>query len=136
MQSLSWFLMLLGRICIATIFVLSGVNKFMDYHSAAIYMASKGLTMIPFFLYASATLEVLAGLCILVGFKVHYAAALLALYLIPVTWIFHDFWNLDPLARLIQLIMFLKNLAIFGGLLYVIACGAGKYSCDACRSKK
>src|ERR1700722_7070203 len=118
MQSLSWSLMLIGRICISIIFILSGINKFMDYHSVAIYMASKGITMIPFFLYAAAIFEVLAGFCLLVGFKVQYAAALLALYLIPVTWIFHDFWNENPVEQVIQMIMFLKNLALFGGLLY------------------
>ncbi len=129
--------MLLGRICLSAIFILAGVGKFMDYEGTAVYMASKGFTMIPLFLYAAAIVEIVGGLSLLLGVKIRWGAILLLLYLICITVIFHDFWNVaEPMARKMQMINFMKNLAIFGGLLYVVSCGAGGWACDACCRKK
>jgi putative oxidoreductase len=122
--------MLLGRICLSIIFILSGVNKFMDPQGNAAYMAAKGMTMVPFFLYSAAILEVVAGLCLFLGLKARYAAGLLLLYLIPVTLLFHDYWNADAASRQLQMLFFFKNLAIFGGLLYAATWGAGGISLD------
>lgn len=122
--------MLLGRLCICTIFILSGITKFLQPDATALYMAAKGFPMVSFFLYASAIVEVLGGALLFFGFKTRWSALLLALYLIPVTIIFHNFWNVIPLESELQLIHFLKNLAIFGGLLYITATGAGKVSLD------
>lgn len=61
----------------------------------------------------------------------------LFLFLIPVTIIFHAFWNSIPAEVAPQMIDFLKNLAIIGGLLYIIASGPGKASIDyLCRKEK
>jgi putative oxidoreductase len=60
----------------------------------------------------------LAGAALLAsGFRSRMAANLLAAYLVPVTWIFHDFWNLSGMERQLQLIHFLKNASLIGGLL-------------------
>ncbi len=131
MGAMCSFGMLLGRICISAIFIMAGVHKFMDSAGTAAYMASKGMTMVPLFLYGSAIVEILGGLSVLVGYKIRWGAILLLLYLIPTTLIFHDFWNATEMKE-IQMAMFFKNLAIFGGLLFVISCGAGGCSCDAC----
>ena len=129
--------MLIGRICLSAIFILSGIGKFVDYQSTAGYMAAKGMTMVPVFLYAAALIELIGGLSLLLGFKARCGAALLMLYLIPVTVIFHDFWNVSDAAMAkIEMIMFMKNLAIFGGLWFAISCGAGGCSCDAGCCKK
>lgn len=131
------FVMLLGRICLSAIFILAGVGKFMDFHGTAEYMASKGLTMIPVFLYAAAILEIVGGLSLLLGLKVRWGATILMLFVVSATVIFHDFWNVtDPILQKLQMIMFMKNLAILGGLLYVVSCGAGGCACDACCCKK
>lgn len=125
--------MLLGRIAIGTLFILAGLGKFMDVEGTSAYMASKGMTMIPFFLYSAAIIEILAGLALIVGFKTRWAALLLALFIIPTVLIFHDFWNLEgPVARAVELTAFLKDWAIFGGLLYIAAIGGGKYAIDNC----
>lgn len=124
------FLMLAGRIAIGAIFVLAGVGKFMDPAHTSAYMASKGMSMIPFFLYAAATLELLGGLALFLGWKARWGAVILALFLIPTTLIFHNFWIAEPAEKILQQIMFLKNLAIFGGLLYIIATGPGRLSID------
>jgi putative oxidoreductase len=129
--------MLIGRICLSAIFILSGLGKFVDYPTTAAYMASKGMTLIPVFLYGAGLIELIGGLSILLGFMARWGAALLMVYLIPVTFIFHSFWNVSvPAMATIEMIMFMKNLAIFGGLWFVISCGAGGCSCDACSCKK
>lgn len=124
------FVMFLGRLALCAIFILAGIGKFMDYEGTAKYMESAGMTMIPVFLYAAAVVEILGGLSLLLGFKARIGAIVLLLFLIPTTLIFHSFWHLEGADRSLQQIMFLKNLAIFGGLLYVAACGAGKFSVD------
>lgn len=137
MKFLVSFLMFLARVCLATIFILAGVSKFMNFDQTAAYMASKGLTMIPLFLFGAATIEILGGLALVFGYKTRLAAAVLLLFMIPTTLIFHDFWNLSGADRAAQQIEFLKNLAIFGGLLYALAVGAGRCSCDnGCCKKK
>lgn len=127
--------LLLGRICLSAIFILAGIGKFMDYDGTVQYMASKGFTMIPVFLVMAAMVEIIGGLLILLGFRTHWGAAMLLLFLIPTTVIFHDFWNYQGAEQQMQMINFLKNLGIFGGLLYVLCIGAGKCSLDVCCCK-
>lgn len=123
--------LLVGRILISTIFILAGIGKFLDYNGTAQYMAAKGMTMIPIFLIAAALIEIIAGLAVLLGCKTRWGATLLLLYIIPTTLIFHDFWNQQGAERQMQMIEFLKNHAIMGGLLYVICTGAGRFSIDS-----
>ncbi len=123
-------LKLFGRITIAAIFLLAGISKFLNPEATSLYMAAKGMPIIPFFMYSAGIVEILGGLSLLIGFKTRWGALLLALFLIPATMLFHDFWNVGPAEEALQKILFLKNLAIFGGLLYVIAAGAGGLSID------
>jgi putative oxidoreductase len=125
--------LLLARICLAAIFLLGGISKFMDYNGTAAYMASYGIPMVPFFLVAAALIEIIGGLSLLLGLKTRWGAGLLLLFLIPVTGILHAFWSAAPGEQAMQMINFFKNLAIFGGLLYVLCWGAGEFSMDACR---
>lgn len=73
-------------------------------------------------------LLVLGGLMVLIGYRSSFGAILLILYYLPVTLIVHSFWN-DPVkVQRIQAIMFMKNIAIMGGLLMIIVNGSGRYS--------
>lgn len=123
-------LMLLGRFSISIVFLLSAVLKVVDYDSTAELMASKGMVIIPFFLYGAAILEFMGGISLLIGCRTRLGAGFLLIFLVPVTYIFHDFWILEGAARQMQMILFAKNLAIFGGLLYIISCGGGICSVD------
>ena len=137
MDKMQCFGTLWGRICLSAIFILAGVGKIFDFQGTADYMASKGMCMVPVFLVGAILVEVLGGLSILLGCKARYGAGALALFLIPVTYIFHNFWTMEPgMERMIQMQMFLKNLAIYGGLVYVWACGPGSCSCDGRCEKK
>lgn len=137
MKTCCSFSMFLGRILMSAIFIFAGVSKLFDFHGTAAYMASKGMTMVPLFLYAAAVIELVGGLSLLLGFKTRFGAAILLLFLVPVTTIFHDFWNYaDPLEQKMELIMFLHNLGLAGGLFYVLGCGSGNCGLDAaCCSK-
>ena len=126
-ESLAAFL---GRIFLALIFVVSGVGKITGYAGTAAVMASKGLPMVDILLPLTIAVELGGGLLLALGWKARWAAAALFLFLIPTTLIFHQFWGIDPKLVQMQKIHFLKNVAIMGGMLMVIAIGAGAWSVD------
>lgn len=124
----------LGRLFISAIFLISGIGKFLDYEGTVQFMASKGLQFIPVLLVCAALLEIVTSLALIFGIKVRWAAFALFLYLIPTTYFFHDFWNSGADQFQLQFIMFLKNLSIMGGLLYIMGAGAGNFAIDRCCS--
>lgn len=125
--------MFLGRLAIAAIFLFGGVSKFVGGEATSAYMAAKGMENVTFFLYAAAILEILGAILLIIGWKTRWIALLMLVFLGAVTYIFHDFWNVqEPLERYTQTLNFLKNLGIGGGLLYILAVGAGKWSLDRC----
>ena len=122
---------LLGRILLSAIFIISGVSKLFNWATTSQFMAMHGVPMPSLFLLGAILIEIVGGLSLLLGFRARQGAALLFLYLIPVTLIFHDFWALGGADRQMQMINFLKNISIMGGLLEVVALGAGRMSLDA-----
>jgi uncharacterized membrane protein YphA (DoxX/SURF4 family) len=78
----------------------------------------------PLLLIISTTFELLGGLLVLLGWSEKMGASLLILFLIPATILFHPFWLLEGSAREVATSMFLKNLAILGGLILVLLKGA------------
>ena len=119
-----------GRIFLALIFVVSGVGKITGYAGTAAYMASKGLPLVEILLPLTIAVELGGGLLLALGWKARWAAAALFLFLIPTTLIFHQFWGIEPKLAHMQKIHFLKNVAIMGGMLMVLAIGAGAWSVD------
>ena len=122
--------LLIGRILLALIFILSGFGKITGFAGAVGYMASKGLPVPELLLIPTILIEFGGGLMIAVGYKTRWAALAILLFLIPVTLIFHAFWAVEPEQFQIQLIQFQKNLAIMGGMLYIMFSGPGPYSLD------
>lgn len=115
----------LGRLFIAVLFLASGANKLQDPAVTIAYIAQAGLPL-PSVAYAGVALvEVLGGLLLLVGFQVRIAAAALAAFTVLAATFFHsDFADVN------QAIHFMKNIAIAGGLLQIVAFGAGAFSFD------
>ena len=118
----------LGRIMLALIFILAGVGKIMDPAGTMGYMQSVGLPGA--LLWPTIVLEVLGGLAVAVGFKTRYAAIALAIFTIATAVIFHR-----NFADQMQMIMFLKNIAIAGGLLLLAVGGRTAYSMDNRRTQ-
>jgi putative oxidoreductase len=120
-------LSLIGRILLAAMFLLSGINKIADPQGTQQYMTSMGMTWLTGLFYAGAILlEVGGALSLLLGYRTRIGAWLLIAFMIPTTLIFHTNFA-DPN----QMIHFLKNLSVLGGLLYVATYGAGALSMDA-----
>lgn len=107
----------LGRFLMSVIFILSGAGKLMQFSGTATMMASKGIPLAKVALVLSIIVEIGGGLALLAGFKLRYVAPVMALWLVPVTLVFHNFWAYEGQDRMMQQINFLKNLAIMGGLL-------------------
>jgi len=115
----------LGRILLSIIFLASGVQKIVNWNATEEKMADEGIVIVPVLLGVAVLFEIAGGLSILLGYRMRVGAILLVLFLIPATLIFHDFWMLEGQERQTQMIHFMKNLTIMGGLLYVIATKGG-----------
>lgn len=112
-----------GRILISLIFIVSGLNKITTYAGTQEFMNSMEVpgVLLPLVIL----LEVVGGLMVLVGWQTRWAALALAVFCILSAFLFHmDF------ANQIQFIMFMKNIAIAGGFLFLVAHGAGALSFD------
>ena len=105
----------LGRLLLSAIFIVSGVYKVTGFTGTAGVMASMGIPLAKLALVITILIEIGGGLLLLTGFKARYAALALALYLVPVTLVFHNPIHQD------QSVNFMKNLAIIGGLLVTAA---------------
>jgi len=127
---------LIGRILLSVVFLVSGTIKIMGYSQMVGFTAAKGLPLPGVSIACAAALEILGALAMLAGFQVRIVAWLWILYLIPVSFLFHSFWKMEGMVRQDNMVHFLSNLAMMGGLLYVIEFGAGAYSVDAARAKK
>ncbi|PSQ95429.1 MAG: DoxX family protein [Bacteroidetes bacterium SW_9_63_38] len=114
---------LVARTLLGLIFVMSAFSKITGFEGTQQYMASEGMPATAFFLVAATIVELLGGLSVILGAWARAGATALFLFLIPATLIFHtDF------SQQTQMIMFLKNMSIMGGLLLLIAYGSGRYS--------
>lgn len=127
---------LAGRILISVMFLISGFFKVGAYAQIVGYAAAMHLPAPGVAIAVAAAIELACGLAILGGFKTKFAAWLLFLYLIPVTYFFHNFWAAQGQEQQTQLVNFLKNAAIMGGLLVLSVYGPGAYSADAKLAKK
>jgi putative oxidoreductase len=119
-----------GRVLLSLIFLVSGVGKAFDWSGTASYMEAHGMRAVPFFLSAAIVLEIGGGLSLLLGCRARWGALALAVFLVPATIIFHNPLLVEGAERQAQVVQLLKNLAIFGGLLFVFGRGAGPYSID------
>jgi putative oxidoreductase len=121
---------LAGRVLLALTFVLSGWSKTGHLAGTAGYIASKGLPFPDALAFLAIVIELGVGLALVIGFKARWAAAALALFLVIITPLFHDFWAAAADQAMNQQINFMKNTAILGGMLMVVAFGPGRYSVD------
>ncbi len=114
----------LGRIFLGLIFIASGIGKIFDWSGTSAYMDAKCMPLVPVFLVLAILLELAGGLSVATGYRQKWGAIALILFLVPATLIFHAFWSYPDEEQKIQMIMFMKNLSILGGLLLLIAVDA------------
>jgi putative oxidoreductase len=124
---------LVARILISQIFLISGLMKIVDWSGTEAEMTEQGMFWIPFFHVAAMLVELGAGLSLLLGYEARLGALVLFLYLIPVTFTFHHFWTYTGEKQKDNMLFFMHNLALMGGLLLVMTWGAGPFSIDRWR---
>jgi uncharacterized membrane protein YphA (DoxX/SURF4 family) len=131
----------IGRILLVLIFILSGAQKLMDVNAAAAMISGKvvvpqalagfatqvegatGLSTPQLLAIASAVVELIGGILVAFNVGVRWAALMLLLFTIAVTFYMHDFWNMAGEQRMDNIIHALKNVSIIGGLLVFVAIG-------------
>lgn len=129
-SSLANTLALVGRILLAWLFIDSGYAKIGGFQGTVGYIASKGLPGAQALAAAALVVELGGAALLVIGWKARWAALALAVFTAVATFFFHNFWAMPEAQQAIQKLMFLKNLAIIGGLLFVVAYGAGRFSVD------
>ncbi len=123
------YLVLLGRILFAAIFVISGPGHFAP--KAAAYAAAQGVPLAPISVPLAGLLAIVGGLSVLLGYRARIGAWLLVLFLVPVSFMMHNFWAAaDPMAAQMQQIMFMKNMSMLGAALMIAHFGSGPLSLD------
>ena len=122
MDRLSSAGMLVARVLLSGIFLFSGVRKILAFSGTQAYMANFGMKMTGLFLVLAILFDIGGGLSVLLGYYPRLGALALLLFLIPTTAVFHrDFSN--PA----QVVQFVKNVTIMGGLLAVLSAGGGEF---------
>ncbi|MGO4337019.1 DoxX family protein [Labrys sp. KB_33_2] len=117
---------LLGRVLIAAIFLLSGFGKLTAPAATAGYIATVGLPLPYLGVAIAIVVELIGGLLLIVGYQTRLVALIMAAFSVAAAAFFHN--NLGDMN---QFIHFFKNIAMAGGLLQVVAFGAGSLSVDA-----
>jgi putative oxidoreductase len=124
-------LMLLGRIGLSLIFVISGIRQLGTIDATAAHMASDGMPLSNILVWGAVVMDLGVGLLLVVGLFTRCAALALCLYTLALAMIFHRFWTMTGQAYGKERNDFIQHFAIMGGMLYVVAFGAGAYSLDA-----
>ena len=126
------FVSLVGRIALAAVFLASLVSMLPPRFAATVeVMKGQGVPNATFALFGAIGLLIIGGLAVVLGAWTRFGAIFLLVFLAAATFYFHDFWTFaDPSIRRDQAIQFMKNLAIAGGLLSLVAFGGGPWSVD------
>ncbi len=125
MQNFNGTVAAIGRLGLAAIFLWSGFGKLMGHDGTVGYIASAGLPFPEIGYWLAVIVEIVGGIALVVGYQTRTAAAALAMFTLVAGFAFHNLFG-----DLNQTIHFMKNAAIVGGLLQVVALGAGTLSLD------
>ena len=119
-----------GRIGLAWLFLWSGYGMFVHTASQVALMEAYGMPAANILIWPTGLLEVVAAAMLVLGWKARWAALALIVFTVAATFIFHAYWRGPADQVMNQQIEFVKNLAIVGGLLLVLAHGSGQYALD------
>lgn len=130
-DSLKNFVVVVGRILIALIFVRAGINKIGSIDAIAAQMAKSGIPLSNILVFGAIMMELGGGLLLMVGLFARWAAMALFFYTLTLALIFHAYWAVPDAQARMQASFFFGHLSMMGGMLVVVAFGAGAYSLDA-----
>ncbi|WP_042446615.1 DoxX family protein [Azospirillum sp. B510] len=129
-------LLLAARVLLGAIFVQSGFGKLLALSGFIAGMESQGVPMATIVAPIGALVEAVGGLAIVLGAWTRLAALLVAAFTVVATLIAHRYWDAAPDAMKMQQIQFMKNLAIIGGFLSLVASGGGRFGLDGWRARR
>jgi putative oxidoreductase len=121
---------LVGRILLAAIFIWSGLGKIGSFAGTVGYIQSGGLPAAQLLAVLVTIVELGGGLMLILGWKARWGAAALFVFSFLAAIFFHRYWSVPLDQAYVQQINFMKNLAMMGGLLYVVVYGSGPISLD------
>lgn len=127
---------LMGRVLLASIFIVSGIMKFMDPSGTAAMIAERGLPAPDVLAYGATTIETFAGVAVAIGWGTRLAALILAAFTVAAAMLFHNFWAFSGAEATLHMQGFMKNIAIAGGFLMLVAFGPGRYAFGAARARR
>ena len=125
---------LLARVLLVALFLPAGLSKIGGFEGTVGYIASAGLPLPSVAAAVAIVVEVVGPLALLVGFGTRIAALVLAVFTLVASVFFHAFWAVPADQAFVQQLMFMKNIGVVGGLLALVAFGAGRFSLDARRA--
>lgn len=119
----------IGRFLYSLIFIMSGLNHFTS--GSVGYAENQGIPIPDILVPISGIMALIGGFSVLLGYHTRIGAMVLLLFLIPVTILMHNFWSFtDPQMMQMQMIHFMKNLALIGTAILFAFYGAGPISLD------
>src|SRR6516164_4597429 len=122
----------IGRLLIALIFIRAGINKLGFIAATAATLRNHGMPYADILVWGAIALELGGGLMLVAGLYARWAALALFFYTFCLALIFHPYWTVsDPVEARTQASSFFGHLSMMGGMLFVVAFGAGAYSVDA-----
>jgi putative oxidoreductase len=136
--ALTNFIALVGRILLALLFVLGGYNKLFGggMAGAVATMANHGIPFPDILVWGAIVVELGIGLCLMAGLLAREAALILAAYTLSLGLIFHAYWLAPAAEARVDRIIFYNHMSIIGGMLVIVALGAGCWSLDAAMGRK
>ncbi|MDB5675699.1 MAG: DoxX family protein [Sphingomonas bacterium] len=117
--------LLVARLCLASLFLFSGGEKLTSMSGAIQWAASSGVPVAQLAMPLAALFEVTAGLLLATGWRAREAASALALWIIILGPLFHQFWKVPPQLWQESIDSFFHHLVMFGGMVYVAIFGPG-----------
>ena len=120
-----------GRLLLVLLFLPAGIGKIADFAGTVGYISSVGLPMPQLAAAAALTVEIVGSLALLAGFGTRIAAIVLAVFTLVASCLFHAYWAVPAEQQFVTQLLFMKNIAVAGGLFVLAAAGAGAWSMDA-----
>lgn len=132
MSVIQGLLSVLGRLCLVTIFLMSALmQKIPKFHDTVAFMHQHNVPIPHVLLPFAIVFLLVGGVSVLVGYHARIGATLLAVFLVLATYYFHNFWALPADRAPEQMIHAMKNLGLFGAMIFIVANGSGAWSLDA-----
>ena len=122
-----------ARLLMVALFLPAGIGKLTGFEGTVGYIASVGLPLPTAGAALALVVEIVGGAALLLGFQTRLAALVLAAFTLVASYFFHAFWAVPADQAMVTQLLFYKNVAVAGGLLALVASGAGGWSLDARR---